>query len=74
MVRAACYETTNLLAVAFESLQQISLALKTCKVARIRQGPVGADAHIGPLRSYKFSEDFRKNAANQSLPLPRSAR
>ena len=26
-----------------------------------KQGPVGADAHIGPLGSYEFSEDFRKN-------------
>ena len=24
---------------------------------------VGADAHIGPLGSYEFAEDYRKNAA-----------
>ena len=24
--------------------------------------PVGADAHIGPLGSYEFAEDFRKTA------------
>ena len=26
-----------------------------------KQGPVGADAHIGPLGSYEFAVDFRKN-------------
>ena len=27
------------------------------------QHPVGADAHIGPLGSYEFAEDYRKNGA-----------
>ena len=30
---------------------------------RIRRSPVGADAHIGPLGSYEFAEDFHKNGA-----------
>ena len=27
---------------------------------KFAQHPVGADAHIGPLGSYEFAEDFRK--------------
>ena len=29
----------------------------------MRQSSVGADAHIGPLGSYEFAIDFRKNGA-----------
>ena len=29
----------------------------------VRKSFVGADAHIGPLGSYEFAEDYRKNGA-----------
>ena len=31
------------------------------KQSGIRAVSVGADAHIGPLGSYEFAEDYRKN-------------
>ena len=60
MVRAACYGASDLQVAAFERLREISFAFRICGTVRIRRSPVGADAHIGPLGSCDFAEDFRK--------------
>jgi len=52
-----------LIIAAFEWLRQKRFAFKICQAVRIRRSPVGADAHIGPLGSYEFAEDFHKNGA-----------
>ena len=42
-----------------------SFAFKICRAARICRSSAGADAYIGPCRSYEFAEDFRKNSISE---------